>query len=226
MKQEYFSEQELRSAASQLQDAMLAGLPEESDHVFSLEFLAKMEALFRRIKRRDAFRQLGRWTAAVIIAVLLSGAALISFDPELRAAFFSWTREIFDNSAEYSFTGEYEGALPTLRPSWLPEGYFEADVIENYNDCLVVYKNEENNMILFTYSRISENQKIFIESTAFEHKEIFINNYLADIYIPTDKSESTLCRWIDENIGIVYSINSVLEETIILHIAESVHLVK
>ena len=54
-------------------------------------------------------------------------------------------------------------------------------------------------------------------------EKCFVNGIAADYY-PANNSGTDNLIWIDEEHGIVFTINSMLEKDVILHIAESVSL--
>ncbi|MDD6189623.1 MAG: DUF4367 domain-containing protein [Clostridiales bacterium] len=223
-----FTEDELRQAALQVHEAIMAALTPVAEHEFSFAFHRKMSILQRRMKLRSGLKTVAKSVAAVFLALLIGGAALLTFSSDTRAAFFSWERDIYENSAFYTFTGDKEPeVLPYCRPAWLPEGYAEINAVGNDYQQLVIYQKGEdkNDVILFSYDRISENKILHIQSdSGLEHKEIIVNGFKADLYIPNDNTETNELLWLDDDSGILYGISSYEEIPVILHIAESIYL--
>ena len=223
-----FTDEELRQAALQVHEAMMAALTPVAEHEFSFEFHRKMSTLLRKMKLHCGIKAAAKSVAAVFLALLIGGGALLTFNTDVRAAFFSWIREIYENSAFYQFVGEKgPEVLPYIRPTWIPEGYVEIDAVGNEYQQTVVYQNDadKNELIMLTYSIANEKTILRLNSEAlFEHKEVFVNEYKADLFIADDKTETNELIWLDTDSGILYAISSYEEMDVILHIAESIYL--
>lgn len=224
-----FTEDELRQAALQVHEAMMAALTPVNEHEFSFEFHRKMSTLLRKMKLHRGIKAAARSVAAVFLALLIGGGALLTFNTDVRAAFFSWVRDVYENSVFYQFAGEEEpNVLPYIRPLWVPEGYVEVDVVGNEYQQTVVYQNVEDTSKAFTfaYSRTAENKNLWLYSEGFAHEEVNVNNFAADLYTPYDTSETNELLWSDENSGIIYKVSAYEAANIMLHIAESIYLIE
>ena len=222
-----FTDEELTRAAKLLQSSMLSSLPTDVYHEFSFEFHRKMAALRRKMKLRSALKTAAKSVAAIFLALLIGGGALLTFDTDTRAAFFSWVREVYENSAFYQFVGDEEAeALPYCRPAWLPEGYVEVDTINNGQTQTIIYRHAENmgDDIIFTYSFADNGTHLHLYSDGFTYHPIQVGKHDADLYIPYDTAETNELLWLDDENGIMYGISSTEETSVILHIAESVYL--
>lgn len=218
-----FTEDELRQAALQVHEAMMAALTPVAEHEFSFEFHRKMSALLRKMKLHHGIKATARSVAAVFLALLIGGGALLTFNTDVRAAFVSWVREVYENSAFYQFVGEKEpDTLPYIRPAWLPEGYVEVTAVGDDYKQTVVYQNNDGTPLYFAYRRIRNDKSTFLYSDGFSHSSVNVGKHEADLYIPDDPSETNELVWIDEENNIIYSISSYEKDTVILHIAESI----
>ena len=57
-----------------------------------------------------------------LLAVLLTGSAILTFSVEARAAFFGWVREQYENFYVYFFEGEAAVTDPAkYELGWMPE---------------------------------------------------------------------------------------------------------
>lgn len=227
MNKAVFTEEELRQAALQVHEAMMAALTPVAEHEFSFEFHRKMSALLRKMKLHHGIKTAARSVAAIFLALLIGGGALLTFNTDVRAAFFSWVREVYENSAFYQFVGEKEAeVLPHIRPSWLPEGYTEVDVVGNERQQIIAYRNTVNSseLLIFTYSKAADGKQLSLYSDGFNHSTITVGEYTADVYIPYDATETNELIWLDIDSGIVYGISAYEEIDVILHIAESIYL--
>ena len=99
------------------------GLPEEP-HPFSPAFERKMKKLLRRGRHPVWYKALHA-AACLLLALLLSGCAVLAVSAEAREVFAGWVREVYENAFVYRFYGEEQGesnADPAYRLTWLPEG--------------------------------------------------------------------------------------------------------
>lgn len=227
MKRVEITDEELIRAARLLHATMVAAIPEDYHHEFSPEFHRKMNILRRKVRLRSALRTAAKSAAAVFLALLIGGGALLTFDADTRAAFFSWVREVYENSVFYQFAGEEEAeVLPDYRLAWVPEGYAETNVVGSDRQKTVIYQNGDNteDIIYFSYSLIVDYKNMLMHSTGLRHEETIVNGYMADLYIPYDETIAKELVWIDDESGIVYRIDYYGETSHMLQMAESVYL--
>lgn len=219
-----FTEDELRQAALQVHEAMMAALTPVTEHDFSFEFHRRMSILLHKMKLHHGIKAAAKSVAAVFLALLIGGGALLTFNTDVRAAFFEWVREVYENSAFYQFVGEKEpDVLPHIRPMWLPEGYVEITSVGDDYKQTIVYQDDDGASLYFFYSRIRDDKSLFLYSDGFSHSSVNVGKHEADLYIPDDPSETNELVWIDEEDNIMYSISSYEQETVILDIAESIN---
>ena len=134
MNQFPFTEADLQAAAIAVSDSMLKSLPEPDgiEHEFSERFLAKMDALLLKDRRRRRMRSIARRAAMIALAALLSVGAWLAVDAQARDALVKWARELSGNGFAYRFfvtgTGKELPGYSVFRDTrcvigWLPEGY-------------------------------------------------------------------------------------------------------
>ncbi|MBE7003000.1 MAG: hypothetical protein E7425_01775, partial [Ruminococcaceae bacterium] len=100
MKNKYsfsFTDDDLALAAAAVRDAMLAELPDGSEHVFSDGFDGRLRAAVKKDKLREAFGRAARVAAAVLLALIVGGAAYLASSPDARASLKNWTRELYED---------------------------------------------------------------------------------------------------------------------------------
>lgn len=228
-----FDEAELVTAAGMVREAMLKVLPEPEacTHEFSEAFRVKMKKLLEWEKRRQAFTTVRRWAAAVILLVLVSGAAVLTVDTEARAEFFAWVREVYENSIVYRFFNEpEEETLPDYELGWVPEGYELVELYKDENLYSAVYQKNDDveATFVFDYSYIQVGGQLVVwaDESKHEHKELMVKNIEADFYCSLDSAEPSELVWIDDELQIIFTIQGYLDELDMLHIAESVFLDK
>lgn len=217
----------LRAAAADVRTAMLDALPapEECSHTFSPQFERKMQKLIRQQK---AGYRLLRQVAAVFLALLVGSGVWLMVDTEARAAFLQWVQTVYENSIVYRFFGDapVNSEIMHYRPTWLPEGYVETNVIAEDSVLLVEYRNSENDVIYFDCVPMNDSVAVsLIPDGEMASEEVSVNGMYGEFYQPENTAESNDLFWFDEGLHIAYSISGHLEKSVMLHIAESVSLV-
>ena len=217
----------LRAAAADVRTAMLDALPapEECSHTFSPQFERKMQKLIRQQK---AGYRLLRQVAAVFLALLVGSGVWLMVDTEARAAFLQWVQTVYENSIVYRFFGNapVNPEMMNYRPTWLPEGYVEANVITEDSMLVVEYRNSENSVIYFGCVSMNDSVAVsLIPDGEIASEEVSVNGMYGEFYQPENTAESNDLYWFDEELHIAYSISGHLEKSVMLHIAESVSLV-
>lgn len=232
MKKDFFSEDELKRAAQSVVKSMLSSLPnaEESDHEFSPEFRAKMDCLVRKERRRESFAKIGHKVASIALAALIGASTWLSVDVEARAAFFTWVREVYEDSFVYRFFGTPSAeALPDYEITALPDGYEEIISDNDGEIATKVYHCDETDMVL-TYYKLQSGwaQALFQDApqNGCTSKEMLVNGMPANLCLYEDASYANELLWIDETANIVFHITAFCEENALLEIAESVQIKK
>ncbi len=228
----YFSEDALRQAAASVRQSMLDSmpLPSQCTHEFSPGFQGKMERLVSGERRRKSVRKALRRVAMFLGAVLVSAGVWLTVDAEARAAFTAWVRDVYESSVVYRFYGEPAAeALPAYRIAWLPEGYETLDVLDNGNVFNAFYQQGDDVMTGFVFEYFFAQDSTLLGMPFFDEENyniqtIEIHGTQADFYQPLVPEETSTLIWIDESVGIVFTLNGFLDEAAMVHIAESIFL--
>lgn len=224
------SDEALKQAAASVRQSLLDSLPPPSqcEYEFSDTFQAKMKHLITRYDLRRRTHKAVQRVAAVFLAALISVSVWLSVDTQARAAFFSWVREVYQEHVVYRFFGNPTAEeLPAYRITWLPEGYEEIDV---YNDGKIynaLYQKGDDMMSAFVFEYIFTQDGSLTEMLSFDdenynYKVIDVNGVQADFYESLLPEETSCLIWVDENKNIMFSLNGFPEESVIVHIAESI----
>lgn len=224
------SEEALAKAAGLVRQSMLDSLPPPSQctHEFSAAFQGKMARLIARVRRRAALRRAAQRAALFFLAVLVGAGAWLAVDAEARAAFTAWVRDVYESSVVYRFFGEPAAeALPAYRLSWLPEGYEAVDVFDNGTVYNAWYQLGDDVMsgFVFEYFFVQDSaliEMLFFDEADYNIQTIEIHGIQADFYQSLVPEETSDLIWVDEDAGIVFKINGFLEESVMVHIAESI----
>ncbi len=218
------SDEELRRAAQEWEEARLKRLPEPEDCRFEASpgFERKMRRLIERTDRPAAY-WLKRSGACLLLIVLLGGSVL-TLSSRARAAFFGWTMEVFDSFFEYRYTGENAPAPENVvyRPAWIPDGFAVDEEVHTHNGAEVYYENTEGQLILFAYSMYNEGTAIQIDGDNIEVQSVHVGNYSADLYIDRDEGENSALVWADTERKTLFQILAPLSGDELVKMAESV----
>ena len=224
----FFSEEALRRAAVSVRQSMLDSmpLPSQCTHEFSPGFQEKMERLVSGERRRKSVRKAMRRVAMFFLAVLVSAGAWLTVNAEAREAFFSWVRDTYTGAHVYRFFGEPAGeALPAYGLSWIPEGYEEVNVRDDGETFIALYQRddgESHSFFEFRYFFVQHDRYIGMLTEETEHTSLTVNGMQADLYQAVDPDAVSDLILIDEDAGIAFQIEGVLDRSVLLRIAESI----
>lgn len=221
------STKQLRAGATIVESRMLAEIDsnETSPHDFSEAFEQKMKPVLKKARRQEKALQTVRTIAASLVIVILCGIVWVAPNAEAREAVQKWFTFTWNNIISYRFNEEYTGEFPTYRPTWLPEGYEETNVFETDDYCELTYEDKNGNLIFVYYMAMDDGSDIsfgFFPDEKFRKESVLIQGLQGDLYISSLEDEQSSLIWMDEKNGIVFGVDGVLDEEVILRIAESI----
>ena len=227
-----FRDSELRRAAGLVRQSMLASLSDApADYVPSPGFRRRKEPLFARARRMEVARRWTRWAVAAALALVLGTGAWLATDADARAAFTGWVREICGDSVLYRFFSPSPASvIPTFRPTWVPEGYWEVDTVSDDTSTSILYQkgDDSTDQFIFGYMFYSSDTEfqLLLNEKSYECQTLQIHGHLAHFYLSQDPSETNNLIWFDEEDLILFQLNAPFNLDVMLHIAESINLVK
>ncbi len=229
MSQITLSDEALKQAAASVRQSLLDSLPPPSqcEHEFSPTFRDKMQKLMSKYDLRRSIRKTMQRAAMFFLAALIGVSAWLTVDAQAREAFFTWVREVYEEHIVYRFFGEpVAESLPAYRITWLPEGYEEVDAHEGEAAFNALYQKGDDIMSAFVFEYFFVQNSSLIEmqfdEAGYLHKTVNINGIQADFYLALNPDETNDLVWFDEDTNIVFSLNGSPEESVMVHIAESV----
>lgn len=228
MKRYNFTNADLRSAAAVVCSAMLEQLPEASEyhHIFSDEFEQKMRSLIDRNPHHGAWHKFVHRAAAVILAVLLGLGAWLIVDQDARAAVTHWIREVYENSIFYRFSGEASpDQIHTYELAWVPDGFEKSTQVSTEATHSVLYESEDSSFT-FLWHNTHDGSLYKLIGTKGDGVSVMVNGLEGYYYPAADSNKTNDLVWIDDKSGIAFSISAYFPFEDILHMAESVKLVK
>lgn len=182
-----------------------------------------MEAVSYQPKKKHIIWPRVRSAAACfLLAVLLTGSAILTFSVEARAAFFGWVREQYAVFYEYFFEGEVVTSDPAkYELGWVPEGYTLFSSYELPGGEGLVYTDEKGHMVSFTYtSNTSGGTAFFVDGVDYEQKSATVNGCHADVYIATDPTQTSSIVWTSDET--LFYIAAPLDEDGLIKTAENI----
>lgn len=218
---------ELHSAATLVRQSMLSQYVSSEEHTpFSTGFTQRILSLDQLAHRRATFVQARRTIAAVILLLLFCSGIFVTTSPRARASVREWVREIYEHSIVYRFTtSNVASALPDVHFTWLPEGMEQVEVIDTESMRIQIYQDSNGYGFIFDESFTDSFDLLALDnpSGAVVEEEIRIRGQTA-IFSPIDEAGTSNLIWIEN--GVIFGINGNLEKQDMLHIAESLILVK
>lgn len=212
-----------KEASLALAETLVQGSKQQPPYVPSKSFTRKMSRLCRR-ERHPVFHRTMQRVAAVFLALLLTGIGWLTVDAEARAATIAWFRSISQNSIVYRFLNPTpQQTLPDYTPTWLPDGFEEQ---EHYKDAQRSswYYVSGSDFIVIEVDVYHSGTVLSLIGDRSGYEEVNVNQFTA-LFVPAngDSSVSNLV-WIDEQNGLIFSVGSTLEKSVMLHIAGSIEL--
>ena len=219
----------LRAAAKEaslaLAETLVHGSSQQPPYIPSKSFTCKMSRLCRRERHPVFYRTLQR-VAAVFLALLLTGIGWLTIDAEARAATIAWFRSISQDSIVYRFLNPTpQQTLPDYAPTWLPEGFEEQEHHKDDQRSSWYYVSGSDFIVIEVDVYHSGTVLSFIGDRS-GYEEVHVNQFTA-LFVPADgNSGISNLVWIDEQNGLMFSVGSTLEKSVMLHIAESIELLQ
>ena len=214
-----------KEASLALAETLVQGSKQQPPYVPSKSFTCKMSRLCRR-ERHPVFHRTMQRVAAVFLALLLTGIGWLTVDAEARAATIAWFRSISQNSIVYRFLNPTpQQTLPDYTPTWLPDGFDEQ---ERHKDDLRSswYYVSGSDFIVIEVDVDNSGTVLSLIGDHSGYEEVHVNQFTA-LFVPANGASSiSNLVWIDEQNGLIFSVGSTLEKSVMLHIAESIELLQ
>ena len=211
------SESMLREAALQSGDAYVqffeSTCDAEEPHVFSAQFEQKIEKLNRKANL-SALRTFVRYTAAILLVMLISGSAWLMLDVKARAEFVGWIKWLYNSSY---FAYKYETAeLPSI-----PDGYTLFYEKEDNGMVAKVYKDSEERFLKFMYAHNADEQFWLFDMTYSELTPTKVNGIDADLLLSHNENTANSILWVLPD-NTAFFLSAFLDEEDLIRLAESV----
>lgn len=182
---------------------------------------------WERRRARPLWKNVAQKAAVILLVFSLSLGSLMAVSPTVRAAVVRWVTEWYETHIVYRYSGEdISGEMPHYEISGLPQGYTEIirDVYEA--SVSVVYESPNGDMICFDYTHMQQGAANIIAPGDDEIIDVTVNGIQGQLFLPHNSENAKTITWIDADSNLQFVVKAFCSETDILHIAESVSLVK
>lgn len=184
-----------------------------------------------RRRARPLWKNVAQKAAVILLVFSLSLGSLMAVSPTVRAAVVRWVTEWYETHVVYRFSGEQlSGEMPKYEITNLPEGYVEDERVDWPTYISIIYRKANDENAPWIYLRYVYMQQGTVNNIGTEGADIIpvtVNGIEGQLYLARnpDESDSTI-TWIDPDKNIAFIVDAALDADSILHIAESVSLVK
>lgn len=203
-------------------------LEEPPEYTFSPAFERRMKKLLRRGRHPVWYRTLHA-AACVLLALLLSGCAVLVVSPEAREVFSGWVREVHEAYFLYRFFGDEEkepvsDESAVYQPAYVPAGYrMERKRVLSGIVSILYINDQSGNLAAFGCFLDTTSPVLQVERDSEDiHKKVFVNGLSADLYLDAEEGEANVLVWVDGENGAAFRISGVFGEEELVSMAESV----
>lgn len=180
-----------------------------------------------RRRSRPVWARVLQQAAAVLLVVSLSLGGFLAVVPDARAAVVNWAIEWYENRILYRFSGSPTSTpLPFYEITALPAGYVETERERDSIDTFIAYGNEAGDEIWFEYLFMDQGAATTVDTENTTSVEVTVNQMKGQFFQSNVSDYYNTMIWLDESQNILFRIDAPYNLSDILHIAESVSLVK
>lgn len=180
-----------------------------------------------RKKTRPILEKAFRAVAAFLIICSLAFGTLMVASPTARAAVLQWVREWYETHIVYRYSGEVSSSeMPQYGISALPDDYIEIDRSEFPGYVSVTYQNQDGMNLYLDYTLIRQGSAADFVTDNMAVSDITVNEFPGQLFLSQTSEQTSAVTWIDSDHNIQFTVDGFGDEASLLHMAESVALVK
>lgn len=167
--------------------------------------------------------------AMILLVFTLGLGSLMAVSPTVRAAVVRWVTEWYETHIVYRYSGEQiTGEMPQYEITDLPEGYIEDERVNWPSYVSVVYQNKDTDKTIYldcTYMQQGSASDYVTDGV--EVVPVAVNGLSGQLFLTDDwENKWNTITWIDAERNLQFEIDANVNRDVILHMAESVSLVK
>ena len=182
-----------------------------------------------RKRARPIWKSALQKVAMILLVFTLSLGSLMAVSPTVRAAVVRWVTEWYETHIVYRYSGEQiTGEMPQYEITDLPEGYIEDERVNWPSYVSVVYQNKDTGKTIYldcTYMQQGSASDYVTDGV--EVVPVTVNGLSGQLFLTDDwENKWNTITWIDAERNLQFEIDANVNRDVILHMAESVSLVK
>lgn len=194
-------------------------------HQHQMRVMLKDPLKWLRNRMKPIWKLAAQRAAVILLAASVSLGSLMAVSPTVRAAVVRWATEWYETYVVYRFSGgTISEEMPKYEIADIPEAFVETDRIESTSSVSVFYEDHSGNVICFDYLYMHQGAATIV-TTDDNVVDVTVNGLQGQLFLPTDTKNTTTVLWIDPQANIQFSIDTTLDNNVIMHMAESVILV-
>ena len=180
-------------------------------------------------RARPLWKNVAQKAAVILLVFSLSLGSLMAVSPTVRAAVVRWVTEWYETHIVYRYSGEQIiGEMPQYEITDLPEGYIEDERVNWPSYVSVVYQNKDTGKTIYldcTYMQQGSASDYVTDGV--EVVPVTVNGLSGQLFLTDDwENKWNTITWIDAERNLQFEIDANVNRDVILHMAESVSLVK
>ena len=184
---------------------------------------------WERRRARPLWKNVAQKAAVILLVFSLSLGSLMAVSPTVRAAVVRWVTEWCETHIVYRYSGEQiTGEMPQYEITDLPEGYIEDERVNWPSYVSVVYQNKDTGKTIYldcTYMQQGSASDYVTDGV--EVVPVTVNGLSGQLFLTDDwENKWNTITWIDAERNLQFEIDANVNRDVILHMAESVSLVK
>lgn len=186
---------------------------------------------WERRRARPLWKNVAQKAAVILLVFSLSLGSLMAVSPTVRAAVVRWVTEWYETHVVYRHLGApIIGKIPQYTITDLPDGYVEdsgQNISEDDFVCKVYYNEESDRSIYLDYAYMQQGTAWTYVTEDAENIAVTVNGLEGEMFLTDDwENARNTITWFDPQTNIQFSLNANVSQDDILHIAESVSLLK
>lgn len=188
--------------------------------------LADPLAWYRK-KTRPIWKRTLRAVATFLIICSVAFGTLMVANPTARAAVMQLVIEWYETHIVYRYSGEDSSSeMPQYSIAALPNGYVEVDRSGFPGYVSVTYQNPDGMNLYLDYTMLRQGSVTDVVTDNMAVLDISVNELPGQLFLSQIPEQTSTVTWIDFVHNIQFTVDGFEDETSLLHMAESVTLVK
>lgn len=198
-------------------------------HQKQIKVMLKNPLRWARDRKQPVWKRALKRVAVILLVISLAFGSLMVVSPTARATFIRWVTAWYETHVVFRYAGDdVQGKMPQYEIGELPDGFEEKQ--EKYfageGTISRYYENDNENVILFEYGYMQQGSMSWISTEKADIISASVNGLDGRLAVPKEEGINSTLVWFDPENNLQFTIDAPLGKNDILHIAESVYLVK